>query len=131
MNRTNLGIFIKNNGSVKFHNTKISDMFTTTLVDPDNAEEIDYLDKDYCYIKKFMSIESLEMLQNRNEMSAIKARANSRMLNLSLNQAMSLITEDLSLKGIFHFQVKQSSLSLDQLLLINSTGIQFARDSVS
>ena len=53
------------------------------------------------------------------------------MQNLSLNQVMSLITEDLSLKGIFHFQTKQSSLSLDQLLLVNSTGIQFARDSVS
>jgi hypothetical protein len=85
---TNLGIFIKNEDKVKFHSTKVCDMFTSCLIDPTSNEQVDYLDKEYNYIKKFLPIESLEMLQNRNDMQAIKGRAATKVHNLSINSAM-------------------------------------------
>ena len=42
-----------------------------------------------------------------------------------------MMKDELSLSGIFHFEVQKSSLSLDQLFLLNSTGVQFMGGSAS
>ena len=58
VNRTNLGIYISSQNKVKFHNSKISSMFTQTLVDPQTNETTEYLDKEYSVIKKFAPVEN-------------------------------------------------------------------------
>ena len=51
---------------MKFHNSKICDMFTQTLVDPQTNEQTEYLDKEYSMIKKLAPIENHELFQSKN-----------------------------------------------------------------
>ena len=75
VNRTELGIFIKNGAVIKYQNNKVCDMFSSIIRDhSDNSEKM-FLDKDYFYKKKFLPLSNFEELKFLNSICSIKNRA--------------------------------------------------------